>query len=415
MPWSNNIMTAPLSIANIAEALGSTSLDLGTLVQDTRGLCNIWARYKPITSSRVGYVRESDRQAANFGLSSQEYSTPQLAAGSNGWTYSPPLSGYYRMFDYVKVTDAGVPSTTVGYTKNEVAPCRGFYSGESGDQLTHYVYNTGAQREDDINFYAINAGNDYGIGFAEMGGLADWYIGIAVVVTKNNTTKTYIVTSTQKIGEGMNGGTAWQTVPIPKDDTIFDRSHNVTYGAFALLCNVGEDGPITEWTDYTTAVAHGSAKFMPLPLTNPFTANFDFEVFTGTFSAWVGGAYRLTSGDPQTRRKVWYSLYGSNNTGQDIPSSYLTIELELYAYANGVRESIQTKTYTQYTTPSSAIPVGNNVFLDGGVDVTMGGLAVQSAPLGSLHIDVTGRDMNYTTLFTSTTQVADDPQPIIDI
>ena len=407
-------MTSPVGMQDISDAVQYSSGDLGTLIQN--GVINKWARYKPITSSRVGYVRESDRQAADFGISASEYSSPLLAADLlNGWSYSPPISGYYRMFDFVKVSDAGVPSTTVGYTQRDVAPCRGFYSASATGQLTHYVYNRGAQTMDDINFYAITTGDEWGIGFAEMGGLANWYLCIAVAVIKNNVTTVYIVTSTQNIGAGVSDPsiTTWQTVPIPKNNTIFSTA--ATYGACAVLC----DTCVTSWTDYTQAVQHGSAKFMPLPVENPAIANFDFEVFSGTYRAWVGGAYRVTTGSLTDRRKVWYTLYGTNNTGQTIPSSSLTIEVQLYAYNNGVRTDLgNPDIYNASSTPSSSIPDtgGSTVMLNGGSDVYLGSQQIPSCAAGTLHIDCTGYDTNHNIVFgPSTTQVADDPQPIIDI
>ena len=413
MPWdsTNGIMTAPVGMGDISAAVGNTSGDLGTLI--TSGTINKWARYKPIQHSAVGFVTEAQRRAANFGISASEYSIPQLAAEPlNGWTYARPTTGYFRMADFVKMTDAGVASTTTGYTTREVAPCRGFAAASSTGQLTHYVYNTGAQVEDAINFYAITTGAADGIGFAEMGGLADWYLCIAVAVVKNNVTTTYIVTSTQKIGAGVDDPTvtAWQTVPIPKDNTIF--SGNATYTAYACLC----DTKVSAWTDYTQAVAHGSAKFMPVPVTDPSIATFNFQVFSGSYSAWVGSAYRLTtSGTIAERRKVWYSLYFMNDTGQTIPSSALTITLELYAYANGVRTDLGSTVYSSLSTPTSALAdTGGQSQLLESTGNKLGNQHLPSYPNGSIHIDVIGTDSQGTTVFSSSTQVADDPTPFID-
>ena len=399
-------MTAPVGMGDISAAVGNTSGDLGTLI--TSGTINKWARYKPIQHSAVGFVTEVQRRAANFGISASEYSSPQLAAEPlNTWAYARPLTGYFRKADFVKMTDAGIASTTTGYTTREVAPCRGFAAASSTEQLTHYVYNTGAQREDDINFYAITTGAADGIGFAEMGGLADWYLCIAVAVVKNNVTTTYIVTSTQKIGAGVDDPsvTAWQTVPIPKNNTIF--SGNATYTAYACLC----DTKVSAWTNYTQAVAHGSAKFMPLPVTDPAITEFDFEVFSGSYSAWVGSAYRwMTSGSLTDRRKVWYSLYFMNNTGQTIPSSSLTITLELYSYSNGIRTDLGSTVYSSSSSPTSALAdTGGLTELLESTNAKLGSRTLPSYPAGSLHIDVTGRDTNNTVVFQSTTQVADDP------
>ena len=402
MPWSNNIMTAPLSIADIASALGSSSLDLGTLVQDQMGLSNMWARYKPIIHTNTGYVTEAQRRSANFGLSASQYTLPNTAA-QNQWTYSPPLTGPYRMFDYVKVTDAGVPSTTIGYTNNDVAPCRGFYTAsDPGNQLTLYTYNSGATTEDDIDFYAITTGNDYGIGFAEMGGIADWYLCIAVDVVKNSTTTRYMVTSSQKIGAGASDPTVttWQTVPIPKSSTIF--SAEATYNAYAVLANKSK----SSW--YNVA-SDSSLRFMPLPVTTPSIARFQFHVNVGNYAAWVSSAYRPVTGTTAEKRKIYYTLVGMNSTGQAISSDNLRIQLDLYS-TTAPSTTISTFTYSNTTSPTSGIPNtgGATTVLDFTGD-HLGSTSVPSAASGTLHIKVTGKNLNGTTLFTSDTAVTDGP------
>lgn len=46
MPYSNNIITAPVSIKDIQDALGISSNDLATLVNSDK--INIWAKFKPV-------------------------------------------------------------------------------------------------------------------------------------------------------------------------------------------------------------------------------------------------------------------------------------------------------------------------------------------------------------------------------
>ena len=51
MGYSNGIVTYPVSVYDIRNAVGHTSGDLGTLIRD--GDINMWAKYKPVQKAIV--------------------------------------------------------------------------------------------------------------------------------------------------------------------------------------------------------------------------------------------------------------------------------------------------------------------------------------------------------------------------
>lgn len=135
MPWnsSTKIMTTPISIGDISQAVGLTSGDLGTLIVD--GLINKWAKWKPFRSSSPGFpfdrtlstpeLRSPDRAAAalnaNYGMSIPVtgYSTiNQMIANLSAaeWTYLKPRGGNnnepFRALDFDGYESGATPPIT---------------------------------------------------------------------------------------------------------------------------------------------------------------------------------------------------------------------------------------------------------------------------------------------------------------
>lgn len=381
-----------VSIGDLQTVFNLSANDIGQII--TLADINKWARYKPINTNHIGFVTEAQRRAANFGLSASQYTSPALAALA-GWTYTKPTA-HYRFADFVKVSDAGDLLPNVGYTSEDVAPCRGFQAGADTNQLTLYQYFTNKTVQDAVNFYVILAGSDWGIGLAELTGIADWYLCIAVEVVKNNTTTTYMVTSESTIGTGISDptDTTWQTVAIPSDDTIFSLDAN--YQAYAVLANKSKSA----W--YNVA-SDSSIRFMPIPVASEATPTedpisfFRWKVNVGSFNTWISSAWRKTSGSVTDRRKVWYYLYGRNTTSQTIPASRHTIYVELVS-ATSVEDvesatALATVSYTEYTTVTSAIPPtgDSGTLLDGDGDtVYIGYQTLPDLPSGTIYLRVRG-------------------------
>lgn len=395
MGYANGILTAPLSLGDIATALGTTSLDLGTLC--TSPAIDKWARYKPIVHHNIGYVSEAGRRLENYGLSATRFQQAgRCIMPAYAWEYTRP-SSHFRALDFVQVASGGVPSTTVGYKSVGVAPCRGFYAGSDTGQLTAYQYYTQQQTQNAINVYAIATGDNFGIGLAEMGSLTNYYFALAVVV---DSTHTYVVTSAQNIGAGVSDPTVtgWQTISVPTDSTIFNGAG--TYEAYVLLCNQCH----TSWWQAQTSVSN-PLYYYALPVTDPTIAEITFNVNVTTYSAWCQYASRKTSGTLTERRKVTYTIYGQNTTNAAVTVPILKVELVYAASAEDVASSttiIATNSYTNASIPVSA--TGTLLSAYSGELASQTG--IHDATSGTLWVRVTGIN-NGSALFSSFTQVKD--------
>lgn len=66
MAFSNGIITAPISIADVKQALGVGSNDLATLCKSPQ--INMWSRNKPMSINKLFDITTEDKQSANFGI-----------------------------------------------------------------------------------------------------------------------------------------------------------------------------------------------------------------------------------------------------------------------------------------------------------------------------------------------------------
>ena len=398
MGYANGILTAPLSLGDIATALGTISLDLGTLC--TSPSIDKWARYKPIEHHNIGYVSEAGRRLENYGLSATRFQQAgRCIMPAYAWEYTRP-SSHFRALDFVQVASGGVPSTTIGYKSVGVAPCRGFYAGSDTGQLATYKYYLGQSSQAAINVYAITTGSDFGIGLAEMGSLTNYYFALAVVVDSSHT---YVVTSAQNIGAGVSDPTVtgWQTITVPTDSTIFNGAG--TYEAYVLLCNQCH----TSWWQEATSVSN-PLYYYALPVTDPTIAEITFRVNVTTYSAWCSLAWRDKNASHPDNQKVWYQISGKNTTENAMPLDRITVELVYAATMEDVESSttiIDTDTYST----GVSIPVtgtGETILYGEGGTVYFGGSQVPAAAEGTLWVRVKGVK-NGVQVFSSFTGVSD--------
>lgn len=105
-------MTTPIGMGDISQAVGYSSLDLGTLISSSSSSINKWAKYKPVRCNNWGIISAQERAVANYGLSIPGAGYGSIA-GSNGmianlasadWTYLRPRGGSnnepFRMLDF---------------------------------------------------------------------------------------------------------------------------------------------------------------------------------------------------------------------------------------------------------------------------------------------------------------------------
>lgn len=131
MAVSSGIITAPVSIGDVATCLGVGSYDLGTLCVSDK--INKWALYKPVNVAQIGEITLAQRKAVYCGLYPQQnvrllqananYSGTQVDHDLNAvmetqkeWGYTKP-SGYYRLTDFINSDNP----TASGYRDSENA------------------------------------------------------------------------------------------------------------------------------------------------------------------------------------------------------------------------------------------------------------------------------------------------------
>ena len=142
MGYSNGIVTAPVSVYDIRNAVGHSSGDLGTLISS--GTINKWAKYKPVRRQGIEFQNQWDSSARKWkntatwwkgdglcGMTTQvstEFGSItnssswayKLINGLLGWTYQKPQGGSnspYRYTDFAQYyRDAIAPYGEIGTT-----------------------------------------------------------------------------------------------------------------------------------------------------------------------------------------------------------------------------------------------------------------------------------------------------------
>ena len=116
MPNNNGIITAPIGIGSVQQAIGSSANNVGTLC--TSGKINKWSYKKPFALGRnkIGQCTDNDLYSINDGFVIPSYnSAPEcinaVLAGNANWVYNVPLAGtdIFRLTDF-KDYNASTPS-----------------------------------------------------------------------------------------------------------------------------------------------------------------------------------------------------------------------------------------------------------------------------------------------------------------
>src|SRR5574344_1441732 len=108
MAYSNGIITAPISIDDIKNALGEASNDLGTLCKSVK--VNMWSLHKPVVYPAPFENSGGEGSDGNCGL--QPFTFTNLldivnyytTDKRNGWSYNKPIGGAaspYRIGDFL--------------------------------------------------------------------------------------------------------------------------------------------------------------------------------------------------------------------------------------------------------------------------------------------------------------------------
>ena len=104
MPYTNQVVIAPVSVRDVQKALSVSNNSLGGLC--THPKINKWAKYKPIRVVGGHPLTDAQRKAAYYGFSISEVTgTPdaiaKMSASASAWVYERPTLGYnFRLDDF---------------------------------------------------------------------------------------------------------------------------------------------------------------------------------------------------------------------------------------------------------------------------------------------------------------------------
>lgn len=106
---NNGLITAPISVKDPYTCMGvgatANGYDLGYICSNSHGKINWRSLYKPVKSSKISELTDSDYFNLNFGYTIPVYGTYSAMKNgiTNGWTYNPPTGGDsspYRLTDF---------------------------------------------------------------------------------------------------------------------------------------------------------------------------------------------------------------------------------------------------------------------------------------------------------------------------
>ena len=289
MGYSNGIVTDPVSVYDIRNAVGHSSGDLGTLILN--GTINIWAKYKPVQKAIVDTTPQlnSDKSwntgvsdpwwkgvLGDYGLayaggqvSINNYSmvdalttlATKINGGMNGWTYLRPSGGSngpYRYLDFNR------------YNRNAPNPVRNMRSEDVTASSTSvytvlcdYIASGGATPVSDRDYIIPEdvIGSNYVLSMAIFKKSGSTYIPIA-----------WVTDSKTWVGKGVNATDGADGIIGSSELVAITKLRNAaTYYVLPFFCDVSLPQPEA---GYSKQVQNTGKHIITIPYTNfvSFTA-----------------------------------------------------------------------------------------------------------------------------------------------
>lgn len=228
MGFSNNKITAPISISDVATALGESNLDVGTLCSSPK--VKAWAKYKPVKDdspiTKDGWWDGGDDKCgftipSYGGTTGTLYNDNMIGLftddGVNGWVYNQPKAG-----DWLRLTDFE------GYYALAAAPFGKLNDAirvKGRDSVLTIAPKVVANTRDDVLTLA-----DFSLFYNPKFDEVYYHFG-AFIVGYNNGTRQYkrVITN---LKDNNNKPIIGATVDIPIDDLPIG-----TYTIYCILAN----------------------------------------------------------------------------------------------------------------------------------------------------------------------------------
>lgn len=344
-----------VSIADIQQALRRGTGDLGLLCSDQEwrdnngtpalrrvNKINKWAKYKPVRSSKLGILTDSDYQDVNFGLVVPVYGNATgeinnivsfITALDTSWEYQHPRgkgNGTGGANEWFRLRDFN------GYNKN----ARSFVFPEGSTFPARYIWgrnDSGCRWEVGLNTGDANLRGGISINDIKLGGHSgtsfyNLYFGLIFVGVENNTTVYKIVTNgTLTLGQisAPNKGTE-VFIAESNNNGLTGLAKSTYYTVYPILSSVPH-GTVTTIGNAT------SERLIPLPVekfyfhqeTIAATVNLSLSNPTAEWktnqSLLVKAKIGLSSTDPGTTSigTVHCNLYPAGYVGDDSQTTVL--------------------------------------------------------------------------------------------
>ena len=305
MAYSNNIITPPVSISDVQNAIGSGSTDLGLLCKHVN--INMWAKYKPIYYRQIGLLTNTARAQANYGIgniptwtgsngsivkmaafwfgdrASEQSNAPDCGYKPAYWEYRKPEGGEASPFRLADFSEYPVSANAYGYWHIAPAPIASSgitnYTVQAGTSLLRIQYVADTNNDPRCIHLSdlVYPGAQISVGSMYFG----------VMMKKVGTTTYYAVTQTTTMSQ-LGTYNAWV-------DITWDRANDGTYEIFPFCSNQ----PISFTSNLSGVTADKFIALLEKETVGIGTSIVTLPIVNGTFSAY----YDL---DESTRNLYYY-------------------------------------------------------------------------------------------------------------
>lgn len=260
MAYDSNtqIISAPVSIYDVQQAIGNASPDLGTLCR--AGTVNKWARYKPVPKNKLDTTDELKNVLTN-----KTWKT--TASWWKGTSGNCGIS--FLTFGSVALTKAAIDAKTVVWSR--VAPTGGSTQPYRQIDFNEYCHialpptyalsasNAQLKAGSVLKIMVATSVDDgYGVRFSHIGSFDNYYHTVAIYDTNGNLK--LIHSASKTVGQYGDGESI--EIDIPYNNGSYGYQgillENHTYYAYAFISSA-------QYSCATTEFSGGSYTYIPMP------------------------------------------------------------------------------------------------------------------------------------------------------
>lgn len=304
---TTKVITAPVSIHDVQQALNESTTDLGYLCKSNK--INIWSRNKPIRFDKITPVTDAERLRVNYGIKSPTLGRGLIYLGSlvkaalqgtgNIWEYEYPRGNYNGTHEWFRLSDFA------GYKHNAQRPFSTAINGTGipRENNTYKIDKTGVSQ---LSFVFMQPTSNDELNIMQMLGNMDGYRLVADIYTDTqwNSNSLDSVTPQRITSEEIQPNTT--SVSITLNPTEFNGTYHICLGLQRYFNNQPEEStavlaPCTSEEAYIGTVSYYYKV--------EFFENYEhrFEIQSVGYGSYGGGdfTYNSLSGN-------WEAPYNTN-------------------------------------------------------------------------------------------------------